>query len=409
MLQSSDIIEGALHPAPNPLASKHIAMHLRASLRADVRAQRNIEALSQAGFKVSLVDFDHNTSSLGEGHLKGVNVTHLDTSDRFGPSSFRPWILLKLLGMVSRGAVHLLKIPADIYHAGDLRALPATYFAACLRRKPLVFETYELPLVQPYLTKHAFLSGMAVRFLKVLMRRCNGVITVSPPIVTELQQRYGGPAAVVVRNMPVYQPPVTSDRLRHLLNLDAKAHIALYQGGFQDNRSLDVLIDAARFLASGNIIVLMGSGELQAQLERLISEKGVGDRVKIVPAVPYEELLDWTASADIGLTLFSPDWSISIKLCLPNKLFEYLMAGLPVLTTPLEAIVELVQHYDVGRVVPPLEPEAIGKAINAFLADSQALSQMRANALKASATDLHWEVESQRLIALYHQLVGVPA
>jgi glycosyltransferase involved in cell wall biosynthesis len=398
-----------MHDAPKSVAEKHICVHLRASLRADVRAQRNIEALVQEGFTVSLVDFDHQTSPLDDSLLKDVHITHLDAQNQSGPSSFKPWTLLKLLGMVNRGALHLLRTPADIYHASDLRALPAAYIAACLRRKPLVFETYELPLVQPYLTRHRVLLRVAVGFLKGMMRRCDGVITVSPPIVTELQQRYGGPTAVVVRNIPVYQPSVRSDRLRSFLKLSPETRIALYQGGFQDNRSLDKLIDAARFLAPGNVIVLMGSGELQAQLEWLIDETGVGDRVKIVPAVPYAELLEWTASADIGLTLFSPDWSVSIKLCLPNKLFEYLMAGLPVLTTPLEAIVELVHRYDVGRVVPSLEPETIGKAINAMLADTQALQRMRANALEASATDLRWEHERQQLVTLYKRLLNVPA
>ncbi len=89
------------------------------------------------------------------------------------------------------------------------------------------------------------------------------------------------------------------------------------------------------------------------------------------------------------------------RICLPNKLFEYLMAGLPVLTAPLEAIVEVAQTYDVGAVVPSVEPQAVGQAISALLADEAALSRMRRNALAACARELRWEVEQERLIALY--------
>ncbi len=409
MVQSDSVADRVINPSAAMPPSKHVCLHLRGSLEADVRAQRNVEALSQAGFMISLVDFDRNHSGRVEKPLKGVSIIHLNISNWSGPSSFKLGILFKYLDMIVQGTRQLLKIPADIYHAGDLRALPATYLAARLRRKPLIFETYEVPLVQPYLMKHRIGYGIAVRFLKAMIRRCDAVIATSPFHVTETQRRYGGPPAALVRNLPEYQPPVTSDRLRRFLNLGPQTRIALYQGGFQNNRALDKLIGAARFLAPGNIIVLMGRGPIQTQLEKQIMEEGVNDRVKIVPAVPYEDLLEWTASADIGLTLFDPGWSVSIQFCLPNKLFEYMMAGLPVLTSPLEAIVDIIQRYEVGRVVATLEPEAIGKAINDFLADPQSLAQMRAHALQASERELNWEIESQHLIDFYQQFAGVKA
>ena len=406
MRQSDSIAVLPGSPDIPSLASKRICVHLRASLREDFKAQRSIETLAQAGFNVSVVDIDSNPSKLVDEHLEGVTITHLGISNWSDASSFKPGLMFKFLGLIIQSALQLLRTPADIYHAGDLRALPAAYIAACLRRKPLIFETYELPLTQPYLTKHRLPYGIAVRVLKTMMRRCNAVIATSSFHAAETHQRYGGPTPTLVRNIPVYQRVVPNDRLRRHLNLDPETRIALYQGGFQVGRSLDKMIEAARFLAPGNVIVLKGWGEMQTQLERQIDELGVGDRVKMAGAVPYEELLAWTASADIGLILHSPDWSVSVKLCLPNKLFEYLMAGLPVLTSPLDSVVEIIQHYDVGCVVPSLEPETIGKAINTMLADRQALKRMRANALQASEKDLHWEIESRQLIQLYQRLLA---
>jgi glycosyltransferase involved in cell wall biosynthesis len=197
-----------------------------------------------------------------------------------------------------------------------------------------------------------------------------------------------------------------SDRLRQHLGLGPEVRIALYQGNLQHNRGLDRLIRAAAFLEPDIVIVMMGHGPkgIQAKLEALIAREGVSDRVRIIPAVPYEELLDWTSSADIGLIVYSSDYSLNVQMCLPNKLFEYLMAGVPVLTSELEAITEVVKTYDVGQVVSSLAPADVGAAINAILADPQALARMHRNALEAAQEEFHWEKESQRLIHLYRDV-----
>jgi glycosyltransferase involved in cell wall biosynthesis len=155
------------------------------------------------------------------------------------------------------------------------------------------------------------------------------------------------------------------------------------------------------------VIVVMGDGPSKASLQQLIAQEGVGDRIKLLPLVPYAELLSWTASADIGLNVLPPDYSPSIYYCLPNKLFEYLMAGLPVLTSRLPAVVEVLRQYDVGQVVDSLDPVTVAEAINALLADTEARTRMRTNALAAARDSLNWEIESQRLVQLYARLGAV--
>jgi glycosyltransferase involved in cell wall biosynthesis len=237
-----------------------------------------------------------------------------------------------------------------------------------------------------------------------MLRRCTAVITVSPPIAQDLRRRYGGPAAVLVRNVPEYTQPVVSDRLRQYLGAAADTRIALYQGAFQENRSLDILVRAAAFLEPYHLIVLMGSGASQQKLEGLIAAEGVADRIKILPSVPYKDLLDWTASADLGLILYQGSYSPNVQFCLPNKLFEYLMAGVPVLTSSLDACTEVLECYDVGRVVAELTPEAVGHAISGLLEDREALARMRHNALDATRRDLRWDVEQRRLLEVYDRV-----
>jgi glycosyltransferase involved in cell wall biosynthesis len=181
----------------------------------------------------------------------------------------------------------------------------------------------------------------------------------------------------------------------------------------QPNRGLDRLIRAAKYLDPDIMIVMMGKNRktTEAQLEALIASEGVTDRVKIIPPVPYAELLDWTASADIGLNVASPDYSLNVRYFLPNKLFEYLLAGLPVLSSPLEAMVEVITTYDTGQILPSLEPADIGAAINSMLADPAALERQRNNSLNAARNEFYWEKERSKLIDLYQcvfpTLIGV--
>jgi len=207
----------------------------------------------------------------------------------------------------------------------------------------------------------------------------------------------------LIRNVPEYRTVAKSDRLRQHLGLKPEVRIALYQGYLQPNRGLDRLIRAAAFLDPDIVIVIMGKNRktTQAQLEALIASEGVAERVKILPPVPYAELLDWTASAGIGLNVASPGYSLNVRYFLPNKFFEYLMSGLPVLTSPLEAMVDVINTYDVGQVLPSLEPADIGKAINSMLADPAGLARKRSNALEAARKEFYWEKESARLIHLY--------
>lgn len=397
-------------PTETPAAHAHeehlppqlrICMHVLGVARTDVRVLREAVTLAAAGWPTTIVDMEDDASRPHEETIQGVNVRHIRMPSWYIPARFKPWFLVKAMGALLRGVVALLRAPADVYHAHDITALPACYLAARLRRKPLVFDAHELPLVEPNITRWRRLSGVAHALLRSMMRRCDCVITVSPPIADELRRRYGGPPATLLRNIPAYQAPQPSQRLREHLGLDRGTRIALYQGNLQPDRGLDGLVRAARFLRPGAVLVLMGRGALRTELEAQIERERVVDRVKLLPPVPYADLLAWTASADLGLIIYPRGYSLNVRMCLPNKLFEYLMAGVPVLASPLEAVSALIARYDVGSIVPSLEPEALGAALSQALANTSALERMRRNARAAAAGDLRWEREGQHLLDLY--------
>ncbi|SRR5579875_36245 len=385
----------------------NVCMHVLGSARSDVRVMREAHALLEAGYSVSIVDIESADSrSRREEELDGVSLKHIIVSRAFAVTRFTRWPLLRAGRIFVHSLLRLLQTPADIYHAHDVNALPTSYIAACLRHKPLIFDSHELPLAEITITWR-WLPFLLERLLQHIIPRCAGIITVSSPIVREIQDRYQVSDVSLIRNVPPYRLIAKSNRLRHGLEIDERTRIVLYQGGLQAGRGLDLLVRAAKFLESHIMIVIMGKDirGTQSQLEALIREEGVAHRVKIIPPVPYAELLDWTASADIGLIVYPPDYSMNIRMCLPNKFFEYLMAGLPILASPLDAVGEIIQSFHVGRLVTTLTPDAIGTAINKMVADASALATMRRNGLAAAQEVFCWEKECKELIQLYHRLL----
>ena len=386
-----------------------VCMHVLERVRTDGRVLREASALIQEGFAVSIVDIESERSCPVEEDIHGIHVKHIIMPSWFNYSwRFNPWFLVTAACMFFRCVLRLIRTPADIYHVHDAKALPACYIAAWLRRTPLIFDAHELPLAEAGV-RWCGLSRISRGLLAGMVPRCAGVITVSPPIASEISRRYNYPKVSLIRNVPAYKAVPRSDCLRQYLNVGPEVRIALYQGNIQSDRQLDRLVRAAAFLEQNIVIVLMGKGigTTPVDLETLASREGVTDRVKILPPVPYEGLLEWTASADIGLIVYSPDQSLNVKMCLPNKLFEYLIAGLPVLATSLDAIADVLHTYDVGRIVPSLKPADVGAAINEMLKDRDALASMRRNALEAAQHDLNWEKESQQLIRFYQDILAL--
>lgn len=396
---------------PSTSSPIKVYMHVVGTARTDVRAMRAGTALVKAGFDVSVLDVASADAQLAEENKEGMHIQHVLVPETFVATRFKRWTLFRAIALCIRSTFRLISTQADMYHALDLPALPACYVAAVVRRKPLVFESYELPLSTLPLAEmgmsRRLLQALIAFLLRHMMSRCAAVIVVSPSIQREMCKWYSCSTVSLVRNIAPYRNVPRSGKLREQLKLSPHMRVALYQGYLQPDRGLDLLVKAAPFLEKNIVLVLMGEDRLgtQGKLEALITSEGVADRVKIIPAVPYAELFEWTASADIGLIVYPQDYSRNVQMMLPNKLFEFLMAGVPVLTSPLDDVVDIIRSYDVGQVVSSLASADIGTAINAMLTDQHALDRMHSNALKAVQQDLNWEKEQQQLVRLYHKIL----
>ena len=231
------------------------------------------------------------------------------------------------------------------------------------------------------------------------------MITVSESIADELAQQDGIKRPVVLRNLPEnLDGNAPSVDLRDALGLSTQHKLILYQGGIALERGVASVIAALTYLEEHVVFVLLGkctqpvSDQLLAQAKAL----GVSERVKFVDEVPYSQLLRYTRSADVGIvpTVITTK---SRLYSLPNKLFEYITAEIPVAVSDFPEKRALVEQYDIGAWFDPSDPEDIANAIRSILADPDHYAGLRRNVAKA-AQELTWDREQRVLLDVYRGL-----
>src|SRR5450755_139663 len=221
-----------------------VCMHVPGTARNDVRVMRAATALSEAGYKVSVIDIEYEQGWPAEEEFRGICLKHVIMPGwAFYTRRFDPWFLVRAMVVFMRSLWLLLRTPTDVYHAHDEMGLPSCYIAALLRRKPLIFDAHEVPT--SILRKNRMsIKSLLKRCFLLIVPRCKAVITVSPPIVKEFRQRYHSHEVCLIRNLPLYQAIPKSDRLRQILGIGPDVYIALYQGNLQPKRGLTTLISS---------------------------------------------------------------------------------------------------------------------------------------------------------------------
>jgi len=301
---------------------------------------------------------------------------------------------------------------AEVYHGHDLTALPAAIDAA--RRHPgadVIYDSHELFLDagiearQPW-----FARRLLRRFERRLIRKVAAVITVNDSISERLQQRYGAPAATIVRNAPPRQPIRTArpDLLRPSAGIPTGAPVVLYHGGFQRDRGLEILAESMTDpRLSAAHLVLLGFGPLEASLRSLAAEPRFDGRIHVLPAVPPDELLERVASADVSAMPNQPRTE-NERLSTPNKLFESIAVGTPVVSSDFpERRVIVIDDPDgpLGAVCDPTRPDLVGGALADVISlPPDAMADLRTRCQRAAHERYNWETESARLLGVYDRL-----
>lgn len=309
--------------------------------------------------------------------------------------------LRQLLKLVARLWTHanlawrLVRSRADVIHAHDVNVLSTAWLAAKLLRVPLVYDAHEISTDRE---GYKAFRGLVGWLEKKIMPQAVGTITTTDARAKFFARAYGIPRPLVLQNRPRLVSADGSDRIREELGLVEPWPIVLYQGGLQPGRGLPRLVEAAASVPNA-YFVFIGGGRQTAELRELAARLQLEERVRFIPTVALAELPSYTASADVGvqpientcLNHFTTD---------SNKLFEYVIAGLPVVASQLPEISKVVRKHDLGLLVPPGDTPALASAISQLVSDPELRLWYRARAKQAAQT-LNWETQEQALLDLY--------
>jgi glycosyltransferase involved in cell wall biosynthesis len=276
----------------------------------------------------------------------------------------------------------------------DLDTLPACWLVSKIRRLPLVYDSHEYFTEVPELMGRKFVRNF---WLSIEKRIVPGIIyayTVSEPIAEAYRKAYNVNFRVV-RNLPY--------RLNHparhkdLLPCDAVRTI-IYQGSLNPGRGLEFAILAMKHLEKFRLQIF-GDGPLRKDLEKIVMENNLTNRVLFMGRVPLNELPSYTCQASLGISL-EENLGMNYYYSLPNKLFDYIQARIPVLVSGLPEMRKIVETYDVGLVTESLEPSNLARLIDEMMNNDEKRIAWKKN-LRIAADELCWEKEVKKLLEIY--------
>jgi glycosyltransferase involved in cell wall biosynthesis len=185
--------------------------------------------------------------------------------------------------------------------------------------------------------------------------------------------------------------------------IEPRRRTVLYHGNLSADRGIEPLVTAAEGV-DGAALAFLGGGSLQATLDGVATRPAWRGRMVILPPVPPDDVIPWVAGADISACLIEPT-TINHRLSSPNKLYQAIAAGVPVLASDTGPIREDVERYDVGITCDPADPPSIAAALASLLGlPADRYDELRANARRAHLEELNWERESAKLVAIYDAL-----
>lgn len=348
-------------------------------LYTDMRVQKHALLLKEMGFAVTLTGRNSRLSPLPS--LNGIVTERIRVPFRKGPMMYLYFNVALLL--------KLLFTKADLFLANDLDTLVPCYIVSRLRSKPLVYDSHE------YFTGQFGLEERKLkhRLWKAAERRvvphlCY-MITVSTSIA-ELYRKEYGVNPVVVRNVAPSATDIAPVS-RSVTGAADDGLLLVFQGsGINPGRGASELIEAVR-LVDGIKLIIIGSGDMIEEVRSLVRRKGMENKVIFLPRMPWREMMGYTMSCDAGMSI-DTDTCLNQRYSLPNKLFDYIAAGIPVIVSPLPEISAVVRGYACGIVMKDVSPESIAEAMTKLRDNSHYLSELKAGA-KTAAKELKWETE----------------
>lgn len=421
---------------------RRVAMMVTNDLRLDSRVRREAGSLAAAGYHVTVYGvLTPATAEEPVDWMSGFTIHRLPmltspagfaegspTSGSQGRVRVRPITIAAAVFQRTRpflgGTIHFavnwqfrwrrwarrvaaIAEPADIWHAHDLNALPAAMACAARMGGRVVYDSHEIFTEAGATARLPAVVRMALRWQERRWSgRCEALITVNQPLADFLVAALRPRRTLVLHNCAEPQPSAyRTPYLRDAIGLPREAPLLLYHGSVVEHRGLPQLVHALLEPSlRGAHLAVMGYGHLRSQLELLAREQGVEDRLHLLPPVAPEDVVRWVAGADVAVMPIQPS-TLNHRLSTPNKLFEALAAGVPVVGPNSGAFAEVLRDPNyglLGRLCNPRDPADIAAAVDALLRmEPEQLDGLRRRCLAAASRRWNWQAESVQLIKLY--------
>ncbi len=372
------------------MKGKRIILAVTSDLVTDQRVHRTAASLVKQGAVVRVVGRRLPRSHPVSG--RPYRVRRMRLLFRKGPLFYACFNFRLLLFLLLR--------KADLLVSNDLDTLLACYLASRCKRRPLVYDSHEYFTEMPELAGREGTRRIWTAIEKRILPRIRYAYTVSESVAEAYEERYGVRMAVV-RNLPYCErrKALRPDRL-----VCDPGRTIIYQGVLNLGRGLENIIRTMQYLDAFHLQIF-GEGNIGGLLKELTGELNLGDRVKFMGRLPFDELKAHTRQASLGISL-EEDMGLNYRYALPNKLFDYIQAGVPVLVSDLPEMRRIIEHYDIGQVVRSPSPELLAGQVREMMDSDDLIIRWKEN-LRKAAKELCWDKEEEKLLNLYREALFI--
>ena len=294
-----------------------------------------------------------------------------------------------------------LKKDYDIYHSNDLNTLPQGYLCAkVFRKKKLVYDSHEVQTSRTgygnkkrYKYLESFLTKRIDKMIMTTNTRADYTKKLYP-YIDDMK---------VIHNYPFYTPDMSDKEidLYEILDIDKSKPILLYQGGIQEGRGLEKIVEAIPMFKDG-IIVFIGDGKLKPRLINMVEERKLQDKVRFMNKVPVNDLKYYTKNAYLGFQVLQ-NVCFNHYSAISNKFFEYMMAEVPVVAVDFPEIKRIMDEHPVGVCIDASKPEEIAKGVNLLLEDKKYYETAKKEC-KIARDIYNWDKEKKKFVEIYDKL-----
>lgn len=285
---------------------------------------------------------------------------------------------------------YLLFSKASVLVSNDLDTLPANYLVSFLRKIPLVYDSHEYFTEVPELINRPRVKYIWEKIEACILPHIKYAFTVSPSIAEAYNKKYKIDFKVI-RNLPEYNEQKNN-------SVENPNNTILYQGALNVGRGLENVIEAMQYVENATLQII-GDGDISEKLKLHAIEKNVNSKVQFIGKIPFDKLKEYTQKATIGLSVEEAK-GLNYQFALPNKLFDYIHANIPVIVSHLIEMEKIVCEFDIGVVLKENTSKEIAKTINEILSNKEKLNNWRANTQNA-AQILCWQNEELKLKAIF--------